>query len=263
MKRKTKTVTAVAVVEKQAGEVAEVGGNTPADLLRLAVKTGADVDRLAKLMDLQDRWQAQQAKREFIEAMSQFQNDLPVIAKIREVRKSTTSGAGLLYKFANLDDIVKAIRPFEQKHGFIHRFDFQPREGGGCKCTCVITHRGGHSESTTVSIPTTTGINTNAAQNNGIEMAYGQRYSLIGGYGITTANEDRDGKAGGGEEYVTQAQAKTIKDMIKSSGADEPKFLEWLKASSVDTIPVAMYDEAVKMLNKKLDQVIAQKGGPK
>jgi hypothetical protein len=37
--------------------------NSPAQLLQIAVENGADVDKLGKLMDMQERWNAAQAKR--------------------------------------------------------------------------------------------------------------------------------------------------------------------------------------------------------
>lgn len=229
-------------------------GNTPADLLRLAVAGGADVDKLEKLMALQERWQAGQAKREYVAAMMKFQSLLPTIPKIREVHKAS---GGLLYKFANLDDIMDSIRPIEKECGFMHRFDFAPREGGGCKCTCIVTHIGGHSESTTVSIPPTKGMNTNPAQDNGIEMTYGQRYAIIGAYGITTADEDRDANTAT-RDTITAEQAKTLKDMIAASATDTERFLGWLGVASLEAIPAARYEDAVRQLNKKLDAIAAR-----
>ena len=231
------------------------GGNTPADLLRMAVAGGADVDKLAKLMDLQERWQAAEAKRQFVEAMADFQSRMPAIPKVREVHRSAEKGGGLMYRFANADDITRAIRANEKDCGFSHRFEFEPREGGGCKTTCIITHKGGHSERTTVSIPATKGMNTNAAQDNGIEMQYGMRYSLIGAYGITTGAEDTDGRTGDEPaRVVTPKQAEDLRFLIGETGTDLTKFLKWAQAVDLASFPADLYAEAMATLNARLDR---------
>ena len=53
------------------------GGNdiTPAYMLQHAVANGADLDRLERLMDLQLRWEAEQAKRAFYAALADFKLD--------------------------------------------------------------------------------------------------------------------------------------------------------------------------------------------
>ena len=37
----------------------------PAELLRIAINNGADLDRLEKLMDMQERWEANEARKAY------------------------------------------------------------------------------------------------------------------------------------------------------------------------------------------------------
>lgn len=232
---------------------------TPMDLLRLVTTGGANIEVIERITALYEKSEAQRKAMEFHDAMAALQSRLPTITKTKCVYRSEDKGGQLLYKFADLADIVKAIAPLEKEFGFHHRFDFAERQGGGCKCTCIVTHRAGHSESTTVSIPPTKGMNTNAAQDNGIEMTYGQRYAIIGAYGITTADEDRDANTGTCDT-ITPAQAKTIADMVKASETDLARFLGWLGVASIEAIPAARFEDAVTQLNKKLDQALAKRG---
>lgn len=162
------------------------------NMIRLAISEKLDVDKLERLIAMRDRENERRARGEFFRALTELQAVMPAIPKRRAV---TRQGGGLLYKFANLDDITEALRPLEKAHGFAHRFEFAPSDAG-CGVTCVVTHSAGHSERTTVTVPPTKGQNTNAAQDNGIQMAYGMRYALLGAYGITTADEDTDGRTG-------------------------------------------------------------------
>jgi hypothetical protein len=58
---------------------------TPLGLLQIAVQQGADVDKLAKLLELQERWQANQARQAHNTAMAKFKQRprLPIPSKSR------------------------------------------------------------------------------------------------------------------------------------------------------------------------------------
>ena len=48
--------------------------SSPAQLLQVAVEKGADIPMMEKLMDMQDRWNATQAKTAFYAAFTGFQS---------------------------------------------------------------------------------------------------------------------------------------------------------------------------------------------
>ena len=52
----------------QAAQAALGATPTPSDLLRLAIDKGADLDRLERLMDLQAKYEAGQARKAFTAA---------------------------------------------------------------------------------------------------------------------------------------------------------------------------------------------------
>ena len=54
---------------------------TPNQLLAMAVEQGADVDKLEKLLQLQERWEANEAKKAFVAAMNAFKANPPEILK--------------------------------------------------------------------------------------------------------------------------------------------------------------------------------------
>ena len=223
---------------------------TPMTLLQQAVASGRGVEELKELMALQERWEANKARRAFVEAMAEFQSRLPCIPKTREVHRT---GGGLLYRFANADDITRAIRAVEKECGFSHRFEFEPNEGGGCRTKCIITHKDGHSESTTVTIPPTKGMNTNAAQDSGIAMQYGMRYALTAAYGITTANEDTDGAPATAEPLIDEHFAN-LTELFEESGADKAQFLKWANVKTLAAFPESKYAEACALLQRKIKE---------
>ena len=55
-------------------EITKTEISAPAKLLELAISKDVDIDKLEKLMQLQERWDANQAKKAFLNAMSVFQS---------------------------------------------------------------------------------------------------------------------------------------------------------------------------------------------
>src|SRR5690606_38108613 len=54
---------------------------TPSDMLMMAVQKGADMAQLEKLMELQERWQANQARKAFDEAIAAAKAKIKPIVK--------------------------------------------------------------------------------------------------------------------------------------------------------------------------------------
>ena len=52
---------------------------TPMAMLQVAVEKGASVEQLERLMALQERWEANEAKKEFVAAMTRFKENPRVI----------------------------------------------------------------------------------------------------------------------------------------------------------------------------------------
>ena len=176
--------------------------STPDRLLELAITSGADVDKLERLMALQERWQASQARESYFVALSKFQAEAPPVELSKAVRHKDGT---VRYRYAPLDAIIKALRPTLLKHGFSHTFQSAQGPDGETVITCTAHHVGGHSESASVSIPTFAGQYTNAAQDQGSALTYGQRHAFRAVFGITSGSQDDDGR-GAGPEHIIQLQ---------------------------------------------------------
>ena len=175
---------------------------TPASLLAMAVQQGADLDKLQQLMDLQDRWDANQARKAYIEAMAGFKTNPPEIFKTKRVSYGNTE-----YKHATIGDVTAAIIDGLSAHGLSHRWDID--QSGGIKVTCVLTHRMGHSESTVMQAPADQSGGKNAIQAIASTVTYLQRYTLLAATGLATQDEvDDDGGSGDTDEDIARRQAE-------------------------------------------------------
>lgn len=224
--------------------------STPARLLELAVQSNADPEKLRQLMDLQERWEAQNAKRAYFAALASFQRVCPHIPKTKAVRNRDGSER---YRFAPLDDIVAAVRGPLMTCGFSYRFETTHNDDGSVRVACVVQHEGGHTERSEVVIPTFAGQGTNKAQDTGIAITYGRRYAFCDAFGITTGDEDTDGHGAddGDGDAVSDQQAADIECLISEVGADRLKFLKHCGVESVSDIKAKHFRKVVDLLEQK------------
>ncbi len=167
----------------------------PYKLLEIAVQQNLDVDKLERLMELDERWRAQRAKEAYFRALAKFQATVPSLNKDSLVDFSTSKGR-TRYKYASLAVIKDTVQPMLEECGLTYRWEFETADDGGITATCVSTHIEGHSERTSMSAPPDTSGSKNAVQQIGSTMQYLQRYTFVGGFGITTAEKDDDGRQG-------------------------------------------------------------------
>jgi hypothetical protein len=184
--------------------------NTPDNLLAIAVKNGADVDQLEKLMALKERFDAGESKKMFYSAMKTFQSRVPAIKKKTEVSFGATK-----YSFAPLSDIAEQIRGTLHECGLSYRFE-QNHEAG-IEVACIVTHDSGHSERTTMKAPADASGKKNEIQSIASTVSYLQRYTLISAFGLTTADDDIDGHINVSDEL--EKNKKQIRRMLAHNEA--------------------------------------------
>jgi len=167
--------------------------HSPGRLLELAVEKGADVEQLSKLMDLQERWEARQAKAAFNQALARFQSLCPSMKRSKQIKH----GQSVISSYAPLDEIRKTVQPILDECDLLVTFDIQDREDP-MQVGCVVSHVLGHSETTYMSGNADESGAKNAIQSRGSALTYLMRYSMTGALGITSADDDDDGNSSGG-----------------------------------------------------------------
>lgn len=213
------------------------GAMTPMTMLDRAVSSGAGIEMIEKLMGLQERWEASQARKSFDAAIAAAKAEIPVIAK-----NATGHNAK---KYANFAAIAGTIDPIISRHGLSYRF--RTTQGERISVTCILSHRDGHSEETTLSGPADNSGNKNAIQSIGSTLTYLQRYSLVQMLGLA-ASEDDDGKTSASNEYVppigsiNAGQIAQLRDALAEKGASEKAFLQWAKQKRIEDIPAELFE---------------------
>src|SRR5690606_1327296 len=78
---------------------------TPMDLLDRAMHRGMDAEALGKLLELQQRWEADQARKAFVKAMEAFKAEPLKIDK----KKAVEHNGKYMYSHATLAQVVDAV----------------------------------------------------------------------------------------------------------------------------------------------------------
>ena len=167
-------------------------------MMDFAIKSENGLEKMGQLMVLQERFEANQARKDFNLAMSKFQSLLPVIEKTGKVDYTSSKGR-TFYDYAKLEDIAKSIRPALSETGLSYRHT-QSQTNNIITVTCIVTHSSGHSEISALS--STPDISGGKDQLKAIASAisYLRRYTLTGILGIVVGGEDDE--SFGGEPVV-------------------------------------------------------------
>lgn len=150
-----------------------------------------DIDKLSKLLDVQERWERNEAKKAYVEAMAAFKASPPTIKKDRHVKFDTQKGK-TEYFHASLENVTATINQALSKHGLTASWT-TVQNNGSVTVTCVITHVFGHSESTSLTSAPDTSGSKNPIQAIGSAVSYLQRYTLLSLVGLATEGQDDDG----------------------------------------------------------------------
>lgn len=198
------------------------------------------VDKLKNLMDLYERRDASIARKAFDAAVASAKAQIPPITRNAKGHNDK--------KYADLSAIAKVVDPILGQHGLSYRF--RTHQTDKISVTCILSHKDGHAEETTLCGPSDTTGNKNAIQAIGSTLTYLQRYSLVQMLGLA-ASEDDDGVKAGAASTISDEQDDLLRNLALEAKADMPKFLEFFKAESISDIARGDFDKAKNALEIK------------
>jgi len=167
------------------------------------------------------------------------------LAEMPNVRKTGTGNYG---KFAELHELIDAVRPVLAKHGLAFMQDVSGLPDGRLGVTTILVHTsGGRVATGPLPMPA-----PNDPQKVGSAITYARRYALMATLGL--AAEDDDGQAAkpvakkiGTENVRRGTVTPSLWDRVKATKAGNPKAYAALKAFETEcgiTIgPVSIADD--------------------
>lgn len=180
-----------------AQEVATVPNGAMSTLIeRMARDPAVNIDKLERLIAMQERMEAKRAQADFDNAMTGAQEEMRAIRTDKENTQTHSRYA----TYAMLD---QAVRPIYSRHGFALSFNTgdapRPEE---LRVLCTVSHRGGHRQEYKIDMPADgKGARGNDVMTRthatGAAGQYGQRYLLKFIFNLAVGDLDDDGNGAG------------------------------------------------------------------
>ena len=223
-------------------------------LVEMAIQSGADIERLDKLLDLKERYDREEARKQFTAALADFKSEDVQIVKDKGVGYTNKDGSFTGYKHATLGNVVGTAVPHMSKHGLSHRWNVVQTQGS-ITVTCILTHKGGHSEEVSMfAAPDDTG-KKNSIQQVASTVTYLERYTFLSITGLAVEDQmDDDGvKAEPAVvELITPDQASEIYALIDENNLSMEGFLKVLatslKVACIEDIPAIRHENIIKKI---------------
>jgi hypothetical protein len=199
---------------------------SPNAVIMMAMQKGYDVTLIEKMMALQERYEANEARKAYVRAMAAFKANPPEILKTKHVSYVNNKNQTVEWDHAVLGEIAEAIIKGMSPHGLYHRWDMTQPDVNTVKTTCIITHELGHSESTTMSGPPDTSGGKDNLKAVASTNTLLQRLTLLALTGLAAKGMDNEGGGNGGtgepskfEQWEIKARevceaARTLEDLI-------------------------------------------------
>lgn len=225
---------------------------TPMDMIGQAVANGAGIDVLEKLMSLQERYDASQAKKAYSAAMADAKAEIKPIVKNRKVDFKNKNNEGRTnYEYEDLAGIADVIDPILSKFGLSYRWR-SSQNGNKLTIICVMSHRDGYSEDAAeLSADNDTSGNKNSIQAVGSTATFLQRYTLKLAVGLA-ASKDDDGNSADVGKLITDKQCDELLALAEAAGADKKAFCDTLKVQGFAQIPASRFFQAKSFLQAKM-----------
>ena len=240
-------MTAVMKPESLNGTTALTTTGSAADLLKLAIERGTPVAELKELAAIYQQMSEMDSVQQFNTALAAFRAECPMIHRGSTGKiTSERSGTGFSFTYAARDEIAKVVDPILGKHGFSYRWDTK-YDKDFYTATCVLSHIGGHSVSSSFTVPTESKAGMSPQQKFAAAASFAERRSLSNVLGITTTDDTPDTEDAN-PALLTDDQVMEIEDAIKEIGVNEIRFLKYMGADSVKKIRAKDYDMALVAL---------------
>lgn len=220
-------------------------------LLEQALAQNVSSEQLQQFMDLQERYEANEARKAFAAAFVRCQKEMPAIQN-EAFNKHTKSN------YAKLEHINAGITPIATKHGFSISFSEGKAEiAEMIRADCVIRHKLGHTENHFVDMPLDLAgsqgtTNKTSIQAKKSSFTYACRTLLCMIFNLTVG-DDVDGNAPDElTNYISKRRIEQLEELIAAQDDSfRSRVMEWLKGKgieSLENIPAESFDACLKSI---------------
>ena len=230
---KTQTTTDTAILEMEpvqhatpalrASREVAVPADGPMSSAMAWIKAGGTMAELRDMLALQKEYEADEARKAFAADMAAFKLNPPTILKDKHVEFQTAKGI-TAYDHATIGEVCDKIITAAAKYGFTHRWVPSKAEGGQQVVTCVVSHRLGHFEETTLTGPKDESGGKNSIQATASTNTYLSRHSLLMAFGFATKDQpDDDGRGSESKDGAVRASLAALAEATTLEGVEQAR----------------------------------------
>ena len=221
-------------------EVQLVPSNTainPMSMLQSAREQNANIETMQQLMEMQFKWEANEARKAYMEAVAAFKA-APIRITKDKINSQFSSG------YTGIGNLVNTVNPVLSKFGLQANWDID--QTNEIKVTCILSHALGHSERASMTAPPDESGSKNPIQEIKSTITYLKiaTYEAITGVASTDDPGDTDGNIP--TSTITEGQEADINALIDEVGANKAQFLKLLKVKKLSDLTSSKYEGAVK-----------------
>lgn len=228
--------------------VTEYSGGILALIDRAVRDQTVDIDKMERLLAMQERVMAEQSKRAFTAALRGAKREIkPVVRnKYNEQTKS---------RYADLEAVADAIDPIIESHGFVPTFGTGKSElADHYKVTCDLLHIDGYERHYYADVPIDmAGIkgnqNKTATHGFGSTMSYARRYLKCLIFDVVTT--DNDGNRD--EPTISAEQCAELRRLIGQAQVTEESFCDYIKVGTLPELAARHFERAKGVLTQKIN----------
>jgi hypothetical protein len=250
--------TGIIAAEQTAIATTDYGTGLLEVIARAARDPSVDIDKMERLIAMQERVQARDAEIAFNQALNKSQMEMRPIA-------ANASNPQTKSRYATFDKLDRVLRPIYTEHGFSLSFDEgETDKPDHVRVLCYVAHIGGHTRTYHRDMPADgkgakggdVMTKTHAA---GAAGSYGARYLLKGIFNVAVGEEDDDGNvsrpAKPGPVLISDSDIAMIEQYCKALGGTTQSDL--LTAYKVSAIPDLTTPQAKAIITRLQDKVAA------
>jgi len=243
-------------------------------LLAAAVHNNVDLDKLERLIALKERTEDRNEESAFNAAFSEFKRTCPKIVRRTEDEYIKVSRGGVRRSrmYATTEDIAAVVDGPLLAVGLGYTWSGAVTSEDGYLSLSFLLSKGNHTKETPAPpvpiegseayrklAPNRNPSSASPAQCVAVAHHYARRLSMIAGLGLTTVDEDTDGRSIESGGTITKEQLVELKKQINLSDTDEHKFRSHFHIEHLADLPADRFEQAMAMMDNKMRQAAEKK----
>lgn len=186
--------------DAQLVDLPAAANDSPFAMALRAIERGMSPEMIGRMLDLQERWEANEAKKAYNAAFAAFRAESIRVVRNKERKDGPLKGT----KYADLFAVVDAVTPALSRHGLSHSWQITQDASDWIEVTCTLKHVRGYSESVSLGGPPDTSAGGKTLiQARASVVSYLERYTLKAVTGVAEEDDDDDGNGGNGAPRTT------------------------------------------------------------